>query len=93
MCVFLLKLYSLVSYIYYRPTETWDNFYDVFNLDQHVIDQYKAFSRSFTKIRSPEISRKVDALYDEKRFWPDPLLQINPHYANGGSIPDKINHV
>ena len=64
---------------------------DVFNLDQHVIDQYKAFSRSFTKIRSPEISGKVDALYDEKRFWPDPLLQINPHYANGGSIQDKIN--
>ena len=54
---------------------------DVFKLDQQVINQYKNFSRSFTKIRSPN-SSKADALYDEKRFWPDPLLQINPHYAN-----------
>ena len=64
---------------------------DVFKLDQQVISQYRDFSRSFTKIRSPELSSKVDALYDEKRFWPDPLLQINPHYANGGSVQDKIN--
>lgn len=64
---------------------------DVFNLDQFVIDQYKAFSRSFTKIKSSEISSKVNALYDEKRFWPEPLLQINPHYASGGSIRDFVN--
>ena len=63
---------------------------DVFNLDQFVIAQYKAFSRSFTKIRSPEISSKVNALYDDKRFWPEPLLQINPHYASGGSIRDFV---
>lgn len=63
---------------------------DVFNLDQFVIDQYKAFSRSFTKIKSPEISSKVNALYDDKRFWPEPLLQINPHYASGGSIRDFV---
>ena len=63
---------------------------DVFNLDQVVIDQYKAFSRSFTKIRSTEITSKVDALYDDKRFWPEPLLQINPHYASGGSIRDFV---
>ena len=63
---------------------------DVFNLDQFVINQYKAFSRSFTKIRSPEIASKVDALYDDKRFWPEPLLQINPHYSSGGSIKDFV---
>jgi superfamily II DNA/RNA helicase len=63
---------------------------DVFNLDHFVIDQYKAFSRSFTKIRSSEIASKVAALYDDKRFWPEPLLQINPHYASGGSIRDFI---
>ena len=67
------------------------NSMDVFNLDQFVIDQYKAFSRSFTKIKSPEISSKVNALYDDKRFWPEPLLQINPHYASGGSVRDFVN--
>ena len=64
---------------------------DVFNLDKFVIDQYKAFSRSFTTIRSSEIASKVDALYDDKRCWPEPLLQINPHYASGGSIRDFVN--
>jgi len=64
---------------------------DVFNLDQFVIDQYKAFSRSFTKIKSSEIASKVDTLYDDKRFWPEPLLQINPHYDSGGSILDFVN--
>ena len=64
---------------------------DIFNLDQFVIDQYKAFSRSFTKIKSPEISSKVNTLYDDKRFWPEPLLQINPHYDSGGSILDFVN--
>ena len=64
---------------------------DVFNLDKFVIDQYRDFSRSFTKIKSPEISSKVNALYDDKRFWPEPLLQINPHYSSGGSIQDFVN--
>lgn len=64
---------------------------DVFNLNQFVIDQYKTFSRSFSKIKSPEITSKVDTLYDDKLFWPQPLLQINPHYASGGSIRDFVN--
>ena len=64
---------------------------DVFNLDQFVIDQYRNFSRSFTKIRSSEISSKVDDLYDDRRFWPEPLIQINPHYDSGGSVKDFIN--
>ena len=64
---------------------------DVFDLDKDVIGQYKAFARSFTKIRSPELKAKVDALYETKRFWPEPLIQLNPHYAAGGSIQDFIH--
>ena len=63
---------------------------DVFNLDETVIDHYKAFARSFTNIRSPELKAKVDELYATKRFWPEPLIQLNPHYAAGGSIQDFI---
>ena len=59
---------------------------DVFDLNTTVIDHYKAFARSFTDIRSPELSAKVDELYATKRFWPEPLIQLNPHYAGGGSI-------
>ena len=64
---------------------------DVFNLDETVIDHYKTFARSFTNIRSPELKEKVDELYAAKRFWPDPLIQLNPHYADGGSLQDFIS--
>ncbi len=64
---------------------------DVFDLNTTVIDRYKAFARSFTDIRSPELSAKVDELYATKRFWPEPLIQLNPHYAGGGSIQDFID--
>ena len=64
---------------------------DVFNLDETVIDHYKTFARSFTTIRSLELKEKVDELYATKRFWPDPLIQLNPHYADGGSLQDFIS--
>ena len=64
---------------------------DVFDLDASVIDRYRAFARSFTKIRSPELNEKVNDLYGTKRFWPEPLIQLNPHFATGGSIQDFVN--
>ena len=64
---------------------------NVFKLDDVVIKQYEAFSRSFTKIKSREISLKVDKLYDDNRFWPAPLLQVNPHYASDSSIKDFVD--
>ena len=64
---------------------------DAFDLDETVIERYKAFARSFTNIRSPELNAKVEELYATKRFWPEPLIQLNPHYAGGGSIQDFID--
>jgi ATP-dependent helicase YprA (DUF1998 family) len=63
---------------------------DVFDLDERALDQYAKFARSFTKIRSLEIRERVDELYRERRFWPEPLIQLNPHYESGGSIQDLV---
>lgn len=63
---------------------------DVFDLNDFVQRKYEKFSRSFTWIKSKEIRSKVQKLYDLKSFWPEPLLQINPHYDFGGSIDDLI---
>jgi Lhr-like helicase len=63
---------------------------DVFQLDDWLIREYEAFSRSFVQIRSEEIRQKVDAGYAQRRFWPAPLLQINPHYKDGGSLKDLV---
>ncbi|HEX4888938.1 MAG TPA: hypothetical protein VFW37_00990, partial [Alphaproteobacteria bacterium] len=63
---------------------------DVFSLDDHLLAQYTSFARSFTRIRSVEIKNKVDELYAGRRFWPEPLIQLNPHFEGGGSIQDLI---
>lgn len=61
---------------------------NVFDLDQHIINDYQRFARSFTTIRSRDILEQVDALYQEKRFWPDPYITINPHYEKGKTLDE-----
>lgn len=56
---------------------------DVFELRDRLIDDYAGFARSFTKIRAADIRSQVDAAYAGQRFWPEPLLQVNPNYARG----------
>ena len=63
---------------------------DVFALSENLTTQYTRFARSFTKIRSSEIKEKVDALYAGRKFWPESLLQLNPHYAGGGSLRSLV---
>jgi Lhr-like helicase len=63
---------------------------DVFALDDHLLDQYTGFARSFTRIRSAELQQEVNRLYAGRRFWPEPLLQLNPHYEGGGSVRSLV---
>lgn len=63
---------------------------DVFDLDEKLLEQYTAFARSFTRIRSVELQKKVDALYVGRQFWPEPLIQINPHYEDGGTVRELV---
>lgn len=63
---------------------------DVFDLDEKVLDHYTAFARSFTRIRSMELQEKVDLLYAGRQFWPEPLIQLNPHYEDGGTLRDLV---
>ena len=57
---------------------------NIFEFRDQLIQSYQAFSRSFTKINSPDIRGEVEReCFDKKRFWPDPLLQINPCYKTG----------
>ena len=60
---------------------------DVFDLDGALVKDYERFARSFTKIRAEDIRPKVDALYASRRFWPEPLISINPHFERGASCP------
>jgi hypothetical protein len=63
---------------------------NIFDLDAVVIEDYQHFARSFAKVRAPDIVNRLDDLYADRRFWPESLIQINPHFKPGGSIAEFV---
>jgi hypothetical protein len=59
---------------------------NVFDLDRALVSDYQRFASSFTQIRTPDIRSQVENLYVSNRFWPDPLISINPHFERGAAI-------
>ncbi len=53
---------------------------DVFSLRDRLIGDYSAFARSFTTISAADIRQALDAEYASGRFWPDPLISVNPRF-------------
>jgi hypothetical protein len=56
---------------------------DVFSLRAQLIGDYSKFARSFTSIRAIDLKQGVEKAYSSGRYWPDPLIQINPCYRQG----------
>jgi len=63
---------------------------DVFDLRRSLVEEYASFARSFTTIRAPDIRAQIEAEYDRGRFWPDPLIQINPRFKQGRAVRDLV---
>ncbi|MBP7948733.1 MAG: DEAD/DEAH box helicase [Verrucomicrobiales bacterium] len=61
-----------------------------FDFDTYLINRYASFSRSFTRIRSQDLSETIEAEYGAGRFWPDSLLSLNPRYKSGPSIDELV---
>ena len=61
---------------------------DIFDLRDRLISDYTEFTRSFTKIKAPDIAAQIDAIYASDRYWPEPLLQLSPHFEEGPSIDE-----
>ena len=69
---------------------------DVFALRDRVVDEYERFATSFTAIHACRtFMEQVEAIYAEKRYWPEPLIQINPSYKRStdvGALAEKWRH-
>jgi hypothetical protein len=61
---------------------------NVFDLDRALVSDYARFARSFTQIRAPDILSQVEQIYATNRFWPEPLISINPNFERGASVAD-----
>lgn len=59
---------------------------DVFALRDSVIDEYRKFATSFTKIHAQDIREKVEKIYADARYWPEPLIQINANYRRTTTV-------
>ena len=63
---------------------------DVFKLRNAVVDDYKSFATSFTKINAQDIKKKVDHIFSDGKYWPDPYLQLNPAYEQNCNVSDLV---
>ena len=63
---------------------------NVFDLDRSLVADYEHFARSFTQIRADDIRQQIDVIYAGLRFWPEPLISINPHFERGATIEELV---
>jgi Lhr-like helicase/very-short-patch-repair endonuclease len=63
---------------------------DVFEFRRHLVGEYEQFTRSFTRIKADDLRTYVDAQYVGGKYWPEPLVQINPNFRSGGTVEDLV---
>ena len=63
----------------------------VFDLDRYVVREYERFGRSFTDIQTPDIKESVRQAYADSRFWPEPMIQLNPRFKGGGTVSELVH--
>ncbi|GHU35497.1 DEAD/DEAH box helicase [Betaproteobacteria bacterium] len=63
---------------------------NVFDFRDKLIGEYRSFSRSFSRIAAQDIKDEVERQYADGRYWPEPLVQINPNYQCSGSVQQLV---
>ena len=62
----------------------------VFDLRKDIVKTYADFSKSFSKIAAADIREAVDKEYEKGRYWPEAILQLNPHYKNAETVEEMV---
>ena len=63
---------------------------NVFDFRQHIVNEYSEFTRSFTRIKADDIRSYVTKAYDSQKYWPEPLIQVNPNFKPGGTVQQLV---
>lgn len=63
---------------------------NVFTFRDQLIAEYSSFSRSFSRIAAADIRDEVERQYADGRYWPEPLVQINPNYQRKGTVQQLV---
>ncbi len=62
--------------------------FDVFDLREQVVADYRDYFSSFVNILDPEIRAFVERELAADKLWPDAVLQLNPAYERGPSLEE-----
>ncbi len=63
---------------------------DAFALRDELIAGFRDYTKSFVDVRDERLRAIRDEALDSGTFWPEPLIQLNPSFAPGGSISDLV---
>jgi len=63
---------------------------DVFNLRDHVVEEYGSYVRSFLEIRDARIRQFVTEELGAGYLWPSPLIQLNPAFEPGEPLEQLV---
>ena len=64
---------------------------NILKFHNNLIENYKNYITSFLNIKFPGISEFVDREIQNKKLWPDPLVQFNPTYHPGCELKQLID--
>lgn len=59
---------------------------DIFRLRDEIIRDYARYTKSFTVMADDRIRQEVEKRFDAGLLWPEPLIQLNPSFAPGGTV-------
>ncbi len=69
---------------------------NILKYHNRLIENYRNYITSFLNIKDPGISQFVDEEIQNKKLWPDPLVQFNPTYQKGNALKlltdEKVLH-
>lgn len=57
-----------------------------FKIHNTIVEDYKNYLQSFTRIKDPRIKEEVEHAFKSGKFLPEPLIQFNPSYKVGESL-------
>ncbi len=64
---------------------------DIFDFRETLMDSFSKFSRSFTRVAAKDIKEVLEQEYANGRYWPEPLIQVNPHYKTTETVASLVS--
>jgi hypothetical protein len=63
---------------------------NIFKTHNAIVEEYKTYIESFINIRKPHINEAIKEALNGGKLWPHPLIQFNPIYKKGETVPRLI---